>query len=89
MIKNLPVNAGDRGSIPGLGRSPLERNGNPFLAWKTPWTKEIGGLRSMGLHDMESDMTENTRVHTFIPIKRFFSFASLSAIRVISYAYLR
>ena len=27
---NLPANAGDRGSIPGLGRSPGEGNGNPI-----------------------------------------------------------
>ena len=30
MVKNLPVNAGDAGSIPGLGRSPAAENGNPF-----------------------------------------------------------
>jgi len=30
MVKNLPVNAGDSGSIPGSGRSPEERSGNPF-----------------------------------------------------------
>ena len=33
MVKNLPANAGDVGdssSIPGLGRSPGEGNGNPL-----------------------------------------------------------
>ena len=33
MVKNLPANAGDirvAGSIPGLGRSPGEGNGNPL-----------------------------------------------------------
>ena len=30
MVKNLPANAGDAGSIPGLGRSPGEENGNPI-----------------------------------------------------------
>ena len=33
MVKNLPANArdaGDGGSIPGLGRSPGEGNGNPL-----------------------------------------------------------
>ena len=30
VVKNLPANVGDAGSIPGLGRSPEERNGNPF-----------------------------------------------------------
>ena len=34
MVKNLLTNAGDirdKGSIPGLGRSPGEGNGNPLL----------------------------------------------------------
>ena len=30
MVKNLPAKAGDSGSIPGLGRSPEEGNGNPL-----------------------------------------------------------
>ena len=30
MVKTLPANAGDLGSIPGSGRSPGEGNGNPF-----------------------------------------------------------
>jgi len=33
LVKNLPANAGDvrdTGSIPGLGRSPGEGNGNPL-----------------------------------------------------------
>ena len=33
VVKNLPANAGevgDTGSIPGLGRSPREGNGNPL-----------------------------------------------------------
>jgi len=30
MVKNLPANTGDPGSIPGLGRSPGEGNGNPL-----------------------------------------------------------
>ena len=30
MVKNPPANAGDTCSIPGLGRSPEEGNGNPL-----------------------------------------------------------
>ena len=30
MVKNLPANAGDLGSIPGLGGSPGAGNGNPL-----------------------------------------------------------
>ena len=29
-VKNPPANAGDTGSISGLGRSPQEGNGNPL-----------------------------------------------------------
>ena len=29
MVKNVPANAGDAGSVPGLGRSP-EGDGNPL-----------------------------------------------------------
>ena len=30
MVKNLPANAGDMALMPGSGRSPGERNGNPL-----------------------------------------------------------
>ena len=30
VVKNLPANAGDAGSIPGLGGSPGEGRGNPL-----------------------------------------------------------
>ena len=45
--KESACNAGDVVLIPGSGRSPGERNGNPFqcLAWKIPWTEEPGMLQ--------------------------------------------
>ena len=48
--KESACSAGDPGSIPGLGRSPGEGNGNPrgILAWEISWTEEPGGLQSMG-----------------------------------------
>ena len=49
--KASACNAGDPCSIPGLGRSPGEGNGNPlhyFFAWRIPWTEELGGLQSAG-----------------------------------------
>ena len=49
MVKNLPANAGDAGSI--LGLSPLEEEmaiHSSILAWKIPWTVEPGRLESMG-----------------------------------------
>ena len=50
MVKNLPANAGDSCSIPGLGRSPGEGNGKPlqYSCLGNPWTEEPGGLQSMG-----------------------------------------
>ena len=38
--KESACNSGDPGSIPGSGRSPGERNGNPlqYFCWKIPWT---------------------------------------------------
>ena len=63
MVKNLPANAGDKGdagSMPGLGRSPGEGNGNPL--WysclgnpidRGAWWAAVQGLT-------ESDLTEAT-----------------------------
>ena len=50
MVKNLPANVGDVGSIPG-STDPLEKamaTHSSILAWKTPWTEEPGGLQSSG-----------------------------------------
>ena len=43
-------NAGDKGSMPGLGRSPGEGNAmhSSVLDWRIPRTKEPSGLQSMG-----------------------------------------
>ena len=48
--KEPACNAGDRGSIPGPGRSPGEGNGShpSILAWRIPRTEEPGGLQSTG-----------------------------------------
>ena len=51
-------NAEDQGSIPGLGRSPGEGNGNPlqcFCLECIPGTAEPGGLPSMGSHRVGHD----------------------------------
>ena len=59
VVKNPTANAGDAGSIPGLGKSPRGGHGNPFQysclenpmdrgAWRAPWGRK------------ESDMTEAT-----------------------------
>ena len=58
VVKNLPVNAGDLGLIPGLGRSPGEGNGNPlqYSCLENPtdrgaWQATIYGVKK------ESDTT--------------------------------
>ena len=51
MIKNLPANWGDEGSIPGSERSPGEGNSNPlqYSCLENSMDKEPGGLQSTGL----------------------------------------
>ena len=58
MVKNLPANAGDLGSIPQSGRYPGERNGNPlqYSCLEIPWTEEPGGLQSMELQRIGHDL---------------------------------
>ena len=48
--KESVCNAGDVGSIPGLGKSSGEENGHSSsFAWRIPCTEEPGGLQSMRL----------------------------------------
>ena len=48
VVKNVPANAGDTGSVPGWGRSSGEGDGNllQYCYLEIPWT-EPGGLQSM------------------------------------------
>ena len=51
MAKNLPVNAGDVKDLLGQ-EDPLEEGmatHSCILAWKIPWTEELGGPHSIGL----------------------------------------
>ena len=58
--KESACNVGDRGLIPGWGRSPGGGHGNPLqYSWRIPWTKEPGELQSMG---EESDMIEQKHI---------------------------
>ena len=60
--KESACNAGDPGSIPGLGRSPEEGNGNPVFL-----PGESHGLRSLVDYSpqgrKESDTTERLHFH--------------------------
>ena len=46
----LPMQeTGDMGSIPGLGRSPVEPDNTlEYSCWRIPWTEEPGRLQSVG-----------------------------------------
>ena len=53
VVKNPPANAGDtgdRGSVPGPGKSPGEVNAthSSIFAWKIPWTEKPGRLKPKG-----------------------------------------
>ena len=50
VVKNPPANTGDVGSIPGLGRSLGDKNGNPlqYSCLENPLIEEPGGIYSMG-----------------------------------------
>ena len=59
MVKNLPVNEGDTGLVPGPERLPgtLEKEMatlSSILAWEIPWIEAPGGLQSMGLQKSQT-----------------------------------
>ena len=58
MVKNPSANAGDMGSIPGLGRPPGEGNGNPlqYFCMENPMDRGPGRLQSMWLQRAEHDL---------------------------------
>ena len=61
MVKNLPTNAGDVGSLPGSGRFPWSRKWQPtlvFLPGKSHGQRNLVGYSPQG--HTESDMTKVT-----------------------------
>ena len=56
-LKNLP--AMQKTQVQSLDQEdPLEKRmatHSSILAWRTPWTEEVGGLWSMGLQRVEHD----------------------------------
>ena len=76
MVKNLPVNAGDKSLILGLGRSPRERIGNPpQYSWASLVAQMIKNLpavwetwiRSLGWEDL---LEEGIATRSSIPAWR-------------------
>ena len=59
VVKNLPANAGDPGSITGSGRSPEGRNGNPLQnsCLENPmdrgaWQDTVHGVTQSGITEV-------------------------------------
>ena len=66
MVKNLPANAGDVGSIPGSGRSPEKEMAthSSISAWEIPWTEEPDGLQSVGSQKSLAQLSNSTTATT-------------------------
>ena len=58
MVKNLPANAGDTGSVPGLGRSPGEENGNSlwYSCLENPMDRGTWWATAHGLSKHETQL---------------------------------
>ena len=63
--KESACNAGDLGSVPGLGRSPEKKMAthSSILAWEMPQTEKPGRLQSMGWQKSWTQVS-NTHTHT-------------------------
>ena len=85
VVKNLPANAEDTrdgGSIPEVGSSPGDGNGNPlqyFFAWKILWIEESGSLQYMGL---QSWTQLSTHLHAKGKLNYYFCFLQKMIISV-------
>jgi len=66
--------AGDTGSIPGLGRSLEEDTAthSSILAWRIPWTEELGELQSQSRTQLSTNAlirseVRNLTLFSFLP----------------------
>ena len=59
--KESACNAGDPGSVPGLGRSPGEGNGyhSSILVWRIPWTEDPHNLQAHRVTKVRHDGATN------------------------------
>ena len=82
MVKNLPANARDTGSIPGSGRPPGVGKGtrSSILAWEIPQTEESGRLQSTGLQNCQTQLSMHlilllpAAFPTYLKVVKTFSF---------------
>ena len=70
VVRNLPANPGDnRNIVPSLGqKDPLKKGmatHSSILAWRIPWTEELGRLQSIWLQRLGHDRSDLAHRHTF------------------------
>ena len=67
VVKNLPANAGDAGSIPRLGRSPGEGNGYPIPRREKPGMLQPMGSQRVGCNlatkQQQQELTEHNHCY--------------------------
>ena len=71
VVKNPPANARDTGvmgSIPGSGRSPEGGHAthSSILAWRIPWTEELGRLQSIGSQRIRHNWSDLAYRHAIL-----------------------
>ena len=68
LVKNLPANAGDAGSIPGSGRSPGEGNGTPLQYSCLGNPMDRGAWRAIvyGVKKSWTRLSVHAYIHMFI-----------------------
>ena len=56
LVKNLPANAADKGSITGSARSPGGGNDNPlqYSCLENPMDRGAGGLQLLGSKELDT-----------------------------------
>ena len=80
MVRNLPINVGDAGLIPG-SEDPLEKETatHPsILAWEIPWTEDPGGpqCHKRVRHDLvtKQQPPEPYEINLFVKISSLWCF---------------
>ena len=72
VVKNLPANAGDVGSILGqedlLGKKTATHSS--ILAWEIPWTKGPGELQSLGSQKTQTWLRDKTTTQNYMDTNR-------------------
>ena len=82
VVKELPCNEGDLGSVSGLGTYAQRKmmSFSSILAWRISWTDEPSRLQSIGsqrVGHIESTERAQAHIHISIPLQTLFPFMLL------------